>query len=112
MISAWTSRSIEVDTLLLHYQRSLVDLGVERADVLTRHPDEEELHRAGPSLNLCLVCEATHGRLRIDAAWPAIPTLDDPLFYLSGPPQMLAELTTQLQGRGIAPAAIRTDAWD
>ena len=30
------------------------------------------------------------------AAWPAIEALDAPLFYLSGPPQMLAALTAQL----------------
>ena len=39
-------------------------------------------------------------------------TLHDPVFYLSGPPQMLEALTTQLRGRGLSPVDIRTDAWE
>src|SRR5664280_16854 len=38
--------SVEVDALLLHHERSLVHLGVDRADVLADNPDEEELHGA------------------------------------------------------------------
>ena len=44
--------------------------------------------------------------------WPAIETLDDPLYYLSGPPQMLAGLSAQLAERGVAGDDIRTDAWE
>jgi ferredoxin-NADP reductase len=58
------------------------------------------------------VCEETDGRLQVDAGWPAIATLRDPIFYLSGPPQMLAALTAQLGGRGVEPALIHTDAWE
>ena len=42
----------------------------------------------------------------------AIEMLDDPLFYLSGPPEMLAALSAQLRERGVPEAAIRTDAWE
>jgi ferredoxin-NADP reductase len=63
-------------------------------------------------LDVHLVCEATHGRLSVAAAWPAIRDLEDPTFYLSGPPAMLAALTAQLRERGVADAAIRTDAWE
>jgi len=38
--------------------------------------------------------------------------LHDPVFYLSGPPPMLAGLTAQLDQRGVPPPAIRTDAWE
>ena len=48
------------------------------------------------ALTCHLVCEATDGRLSVERAWPAIATLDDPLFYLSGPPAMLDALTDQL----------------
>jgi len=65
-----------------------------------------------PAFSCSLVCEETHGRLQVDAAWPAIETLVDPFFYLSGPPPMLAALTAQLGGRGVPPPAIRTDAWE
>jgi hypothetical protein len=58
------------------------------------------------------VCEETHGRLQVDAAWPAIEPLNHPLFYLSGPPRMLAALTAQLRGRSVPADDIRTDAWE
>lgn len=50
---------------------------------------------------------APHGA---GAAWAEAraPTL----FYLSGPPPMLAALATDLQARGVEPSRIRTDAWD
>ena len=68
--------------------------------------------REVPVLTCHLVCEATDGRLDVDAAWPAIEELDNPLFYLSGPPAMLTALTGQLRERGVAEEAIRTDAWE
>ena len=39
---------------------------------------------------MSLVCEETQGRLDVGVAWPAIEALQNPLFYLSGPPPMLA----------------------
>ena len=48
----------------------------------------------------------------IEAAWRAITRLDAPLFYLSGPPQMLMALSAQLREHQIAPEDIRTDAWE
>ena len=75
-------------------------------------PWPEAARARSPSLTCSLVCEETDGRLQVDAAWPAIETLDDPVFYLSGPPQMLAALTAQLRGRGVLASAIRTDAWE
>jgi hypothetical protein len=37
----------------------------------------------------------------VDAAWPAIEALHNPVFYLSGPPQMLSALTKQLREHGV-----------
>jgi hypothetical protein len=48
----------------------------------------------------------------VDAAWPAVATLRNPVFYLSGPPEMLDALTAQLGGRGVPDGSIRTDAWE
>ena len=59
-----------------------------------------------------LVCEATEGRLSAAAAWPSLVALEDPVFYLSGPPAMLTALTGQLHERGVPDDAIRTDAWE
>jgi ferredoxin-NADP reductase len=64
------------------------------------------------SLSCELVCEESDGCLQVAAAWPAIAQLDDPVFYLSGPPQMLVALTAQLAERGVPETAIRSDAWE
>jgi ferredoxin-NADP reductase len=63
-----------------------------------------------PSLTCNLVCEESQGRLQVNAAWPAIAPLHDPVFYLSGPPPMLDALTKQLVGRDVSTGLIRTDA--
>lgn len=72
----------------------------------------EACAREVPSLRCLLVCEETMGRLDIGAAWPSLEILQDPLFYLSGPPPMLAALGQQLRARGVPPERIRIDAWD
>jgi ferredoxin-NADP reductase len=64
------------------------------------------------ALSCNFVSEETQGRLDVGAAWPAITSLHDPIFYLAGPPQMLDALTAQLTERDIAPERIRIDAWE
>jgi ferredoxin-NADP reductase len=92
--------------------RVLLFYGARTPDLFVYGPLARARAREVPSLACSLVCEETQGRLRVDAAWPAIQALDDPVFYLSGPPQMLAALTAQLRGHGISMEAIRTDAWE
>ena len=75
-------------------------------------PLVEQRDREVPALEASLVCEATEGRLEVDAAWPAIAPLRDPLFYLAGPPAMLASLTSQLREHDVLPERIRIDAWE
>jgi ferredoxin-NADP reductase len=65
-----------------------------------------------PSLTCHLVSEETQGRLNVNAAWPEIAALNDPVFYLSGPPPMLTALIAQLLGRNVSPQAIHIDAWE
>jgi ferredoxin-NADP reductase len=65
-----------------------------------------------PSLTCHLVSEETQGRLSVEVAWPAIAALNNPVFYLSGPPLMLEAITRQLRGRDVPPERIRTDAWE
>jgi ferredoxin-NADP reductase len=92
--------------------RVLLFYGARKPDLFVYGPLAEACARDVPPLACSLVCEETHGRLEVDAAWPAIATLHDPLFYLSGPPQMLSALTAQLRGRGVSMEVIRTDAWE
>ena len=92
--------------------RVLLFYGARKPNLFVYGPLAEVCARAVPALSCSLVCEESDGRLQVNAAWPAIATLHDPVFYLSGPPQMLAALTTQLRGRGVPESAIRTDAWE
>jgi ferredoxin-NADP reductase len=92
--------------------RVLLFYGARKPNLFVYGPLAEACAHDVPSLACKLVCEETDGRLQVDAAWPAIATLRDPVFYLSGPPPMLAALTAQLRGRGVASGNIRTDAWE
>jgi ferredoxin-NADP reductase len=93
-------------------ERVLLFYGARKRGLFVYGPLAEACARAVPGLSCSLVCEETDGRLHVDAAWPAIASLHDPVFYLSGPPQMLEALTAQLRGRGLSPVDIRTDAWE
>lgn len=86
--------------------------GARTTDLFVYGPLVESRAEAVPALTTHLVCEETKGRLDVDAAWPAIASLPDPVFYLSGPPAMLGALNAQLQGRGVDEADIRTDDWE
>jgi ferredoxin-NADP reductase len=92
--------------------RVLLFYGARTPDLFVYGPLVEARARDVSSLSCHLVCEVTDGRLDVAAAWPEIVALPDPVFYLSGPPAMLAALTAQLQGRGVPLEAIRTDAWE
>jgi ferredoxin-NADP reductase len=93
-------------------QRVLLLYGARKPNLFVYGPLAQACAREVPSLSCSLVCEETDGRLQVDAAWSAIATLRDPVFYLSGPPLMLAALTAQLRGRGLTTDDIRTDAWE
>ena len=92
--------------------RVLLFYGARTPDLFVYGPLAKACAREVLALSCSLVCEETDGRLQVDAAWPAIASLHDPVFYLSGPPLMLEALTTQLRERSVAPALIRTDAWE
>jgi ferredoxin-NADP reductase len=92
--------------------RVLLLYGARTADLFVYGALAQARAREIASLKSQLVCEETQGRLEVDAAWPAIAQLRDPVFYLSGPPPMLDALTMQLRHREIPPERIRTDAWE
>ena len=62
---------------------------------------------AAPRAPACLP-----GRIALELLWPRWNTPGSRVFYLSGPPVMLSVLSTDLQGRGVPAAQIRTDAWE
>jgi ferredoxin-NADP reductase len=72
----------------------------------------EACARRAACLDVRLFAEDREGRLSTDAAWDRVENLMAPVFYLSGPPEMLTALTEQLRERGVAKDRIRTDAWE
>jgi ferredoxin-NADP reductase len=92
--------------------RVVLFYGARTPDLFVYGQLAEACAREVPSLTCHLVNEETQGRLEVDAAWPAIAELHDPVFYLSGPPPMLDALTAQLRGRDVPAERIRTDAWE
>jgi ferredoxin-NADP reductase len=92
--------------------RVLLCYGARTPDLFVYRNLAEERAQTVPALDCRLVCEQDDGLLSAAALWDHILRLRDPVFYLSGPPQMLAALTAELLDRGIRPEAIRTDAWE
>jgi ferredoxin-NADP reductase len=92
--------------------RVLLFYGARTEDLFVYKPLVEACARQAPCLAYHLVCEETQGRLQVEAAWRSVSALDDPVFYLSGPPAMLAALTRQLRDRDVSLERIRIDAWE
>jgi ferredoxin-NADP reductase len=90
----------------------LLFYGARTRELFVYGPLAEKLADDVPSLTCHLVSEATQGRLDVEAAWAAIERLDDPVYYLSGPPAMLVALTAQLRGHRVPQDHIRIDAWE
>lgn len=86
--------------------------GARRADLFVYRELIAERARVVPAFQVRFIPEDSEGVLRAELAWPEVAHLVDPLFYLSGPPAMVAALDAQLRIRGIAAERIRTDAWE
>ena len=95
-----------------HRANVLLFYGARNPRLFVYGPLVEARAREVESLSCSLVSEESQGRLRVDAVWPAISALRDPAIYLSGPPPMLAALTSQLHGHGVAVNNVRVDAWE
>jgi len=95
-----------------HQRRVLLHYGARTADLFVYGDFVRQRAREVPALTVRLVNEATQGRLSVDAAWKDIAALNDPLFYLSGPPAMIGALRDQLLARGVGGDDIRTDEWE
>lgn len=108
--------------LLLFQEMILAQLAAVpklNAVFFTETPDEAFVHR------LSILTRAPRcltGRISLDAVFSP-PTADrrpqssnvrllSSVFYLSGPPIMLNNLSADLKSRGLPPEQIRTDAWE
>jgi ferredoxin-NADP reductase len=99
-------------SLLLFREMILGQLGkVPNLDVLFfTETSNDQLTRETAALARAPRC--LPGRISIDEMWLSIPQPASKVYYLSGPPVMLATLGNQLQARGVAADRIRTDAWE
>jgi ferredoxin-NADP reductase len=52
------------------------------------------------------------GCISVATIWSLLATPAESSFFVSGPPAMLKSVATDLQGRGIQPGVIHTDAWE
>ena len=63
-----------------HASRVVLFYGARTPDLFVYGPLVQACARDVASLTCRLVCEETHGRLEVDATWPTIAPLDDPVF--------------------------------
>jgi ferredoxin-NADP reductase len=54
----------------------------------------------------------SRGRINLDDLWNTIPAPPTMVYYLSGPPEMIRQLSDALQKRAIPADRILTDAWE
>jgi ferredoxin-NADP reductase len=92
--------------------RVLLCYGARTQDLLIYAGLADECARRVPGLDVRLFAEDRDGRLSVDAVWDAVARLSAPVFYLSGPPQMIGALSAQLGARGVSSGDIKTDAWE
>lgn len=95
-----------------HAARVLLFYGARTQDLLVYAALAKECAQRVPGLDVRLFAEDRDGRLSVDVAWEAVARLSAPVFYLSGPPQMIGALSAQLGTRGVPAGDIKTDAWE
>jgi ferredoxin-NADP reductase len=95
-----------------HSARVLLFYGARTPELFVYGPLAEACAKDVPGLTCSLVSQASEGVLHAGAAWPDVEALRDPVFYLSGPPEMLEALSGQLLERGVDAGRIQTDAWE
>jgi ferredoxin-NADP reductase len=95
-----------------HSARVLLCYGARTEDLLVYGELAQGCAHRVPGLDVRLFTEDRDGKLSVDAVWETIAGLRQPVFYLSGPPPMLTSLSEQLVARGVAPEAVKTDAWE
>jgi NAD(P)H-flavin reductase len=52
------------------------------------------------------------GKINLDDLWKIVPSPQNVIYYLSGPPIMLKALSTGLAERALPPEQILMDAWE
>jgi ferredoxin-NADP reductase len=95
-----------------HPNRVLLCYGARTRNLLVYGPLAEECALRSPGLDVRLFSEDRDGKLSVEAVWQTVIGLDSPVFYLSGPAEMISALARQLQARGVSPADMKTDAWE
>lgn len=92
--------------------RVLLCYGARTLDLLIYAGLAEECAGRVPGVDIRLFAEDRDGKLSVDAVWDTVARLSAPVFYLSGPPQMIGALSEQLGQHGVSCGDVKTDAWD
>ena len=107
-----------------HEQPVFLGYGARRPELLIYRDLVERQAAAVPSFRYALFSEShgsplstphsplLSGCVSVASVWPLLTAPAGTAFFVSGPPAMLQTVTSDLQDRGIQPAAIHTDAWE
>jgi len=94
-----------------HAASVLLYYGARTRDLLVYAPLAQECARRCSRLHVRLFSEDRDGRLSAETTWETVTGLHEPVFYLSGPSEMIDTLSAQLRTHGVAPDNLKTDAW-
>jgi ferredoxin-NADP reductase len=92
--------------------------GARRPDLLIYRPLVEVATSRCPALRPVFLVEegpapgCLSNRMEVDVIWRALPEPLPVTYYLSGPPEMIRDLTSGLSQRGVTSGRIITDAWE
>jgi NAD(P)H-flavin reductase len=103
-----------------HAAKVLLYYGARTPDLLIYRDLVNAARRVCPNLSVRYFAEegasgedsVQAGRIALDSMWAAVKRLDNPAFYLAGPPAMHKAFSGSLAERGIAHENIRVDAWE
>ncbi len=118
-ISAFTSFLRDLDPTEADGHRVHLLYGA-RVPALLLHAEEFQAKAAlGDRMTVDLMAESaegapavTQGRISVDRIWERLANAAERVFYLSGPPPMIAAISQGLRDRGCADEQIRIDAWE
>jgi ferredoxin-NADP reductase len=104
-----------------HEQPVFLAYGARRPELLIYGDLVERQAAAVPNFRYALFSESPTpdprppllpGRISVASVWPLLATPADTSFFVSGPPDMIQTVSSDLRLLGVKPDAMRIDAWE
>ncbi|HEY3444748.1 MAG TPA: FAD-dependent oxidoreductase [Myxococcales bacterium] len=101
-----------------HPRRVLLAYGARSPELLLSRTLAERRATEVPAFSSLLFVDSSaggvclQGPISLDAIWPKLEGMSEPVCYLSGPPKMIEALGAGLRARGVPDDRIRKDAWE